>query len=412
MFNTFSVLFPHLKLKNKAICIDNIAFKFHYRATFLVLLVCSILVTSRQYIGEHIRCITGGSIPEHVINTFCFFTTTFTVVRYFNESMLQENYIPHPGVGHMNDEEPVKHHAYYQWVPFILFLQAIMFYAPHYLWRSIEGGRIKMLVTGLKMVEISQYYHNYKNVVLENKYTLYSQLELTKKIASVRRAFQNHLRTNNIWAFEHIFCEMLNLVNALMQVWGTNLFLGGRFYSLGKQVMREDFSGTVDVLDTVFPKVTKCHFHKYGPSGTIQKHDALCIMALNVINEKIFTFLWFWYLILISISIVALVWRLIILYYHGRCDKFNAFIFSFSCPGSVNSRDVTVITRLPFSAWFFLYYLSSNMDRHMFKAMFKKISNNDCRNYDTDEVFNKNDVSSRVLESEIFSTDEFTINKD
>lgn len=34
----------------------------------------------RQYIGEHIRCITGGSIPEHVINTFCFFTTTFTVV--------------------------------------------------------------------------------------------------------------------------------------------------------------------------------------------------------------------------------------------------------------------------------------------------------------------------------------------
>lgn len=34
----------------------------------------------RQYIGEHIRCITGGGIPDHVVNTFCFFTTTFTVV--------------------------------------------------------------------------------------------------------------------------------------------------------------------------------------------------------------------------------------------------------------------------------------------------------------------------------------------
>ena len=25
--------------------------------------------------------------------------------------------------------------------------------------------------------------------------------------------------------------------------------------------------------DIVFPKVTKCHFHKYGASGSIQKHD-------------------------------------------------------------------------------------------------------------------------------------------
>ncbi|XP_058821025.1 innexin inx7 isoform X3 [Topomyia yanbarensis] len=146
MLNTFSVLSPHLKFKNKFVSIDNLAFKFHYRATFTLLLVCTLLVTSRQYIGEHIRCITGGSIPEHVINTFCFFTTTFTVVRLFNESMLQAGSIPHPGVGHMSTEEPVKHHAYYQWVPFVLFLQAIMFYGPHYLWRTLEGNGSTMKI--------------------------------------------------------------------------------------------------------------------------------------------------------------------------------------------------------------------------------------------------------------------------
>jgi hypothetical protein len=31
--------------------------------------------------------------------------------------------------------------------------------------------------------------------------------------------------------------------------------------------------GIMDTLDIVFPKVTKCHFHKYGASGSIQKHD-------------------------------------------------------------------------------------------------------------------------------------------
>merc|ERR1719471_1858696 len=33
-------------------------------------------------------------------------------------------------------------------------------------------------------------------------------------------------------------------------------------------------------MNIVFPKVTKCTFHKYGPSGTITRHDGLCILAL------------------------------------------------------------------------------------------------------------------------------------
>ena len=42
-----------------------------------------------------------------------------------------------------------------------------------------------------------------------------------------------------------------------------------------------------DPMNVVFPKVTKCTFHKYGPSGTVTRHDGLCILALNIINEKV-----------------------------------------------------------------------------------------------------------------------------
>ena len=67
-----------------------------------------------------------------------------------------------------------------------------------------------------------------------------------------------------------------------------------------------------DPMNVVFPKVTKCTFHKYGPSGTITKHDGLCILALNIINEKIYVFLWFWFVSVAMMSALALLYRVVI----------------------------------------------------------------------------------------------------
>ncbi|XP_053680968.1 innexin inx7 [Anopheles nili] len=375
MLNTFSVLSPHLKFKYKFITIDNLAFKFHYRATFIMLLVCTLLVTSRQYIGEHIRCITGGSIPEHVINTFCFFTTTFTVVRHYNESMLQEGVLPHPGVGPMYTEDPIKRHAYYQWVPFILFIQALTFYGPHLLWRVNEGGRLKNLVDGLHMAKLSEHYTATANLTIGPKYTLLSRDNVDARLRTVKREFFNHFMVQRHWATYHIFCEVLNLLNCVLQIVFTNIFLGRQFWDLGPRFLREDFTGQMDALDTIFPKVTKCHFYKYGPTGTIQKHDALCIMALNVINEKIFTFLWFWYVVLLAISVLALLWRVLTLILHNRSFKFTGAILSLASPGRLNPQDIEIITkRLRFTEWLFLYYLAKNMDAHLFRKVLREIT--------------------------------------
>ena len=55
-------------------------------------------------------------------------------------------------------------------------------------------------------------------------------------------------------------------------------------------------------------RITKCHFHKYGPSGTIEVHDAMCVLALNIINEKIYVGLWFWYIILAVLTSLYLIY--------------------------------------------------------------------------------------------------------
>ncbi len=52
-----------------------------------------------------------------------------------------------PGA-HREEDERV-YHAYYQWVPIVLTLQAIAFYAPHWIWKQLEGGRLTKIVCGL-----------------------------------------------------------------------------------------------------------------------------------------------------------------------------------------------------------------------------------------------------------------------
>ena len=66
----------------------------------------------------------------------------------------------------------------------------------------------------------------------------------------------------------------------------------------------------IDPMSRIFPKMTKCIFHKYGGSGTIQRFDALCVLSMNILNEKIYIFLWFWLIILAVITAINLLIRI------------------------------------------------------------------------------------------------------
>ena len=41
---------------------------------------------------------------------------------------------------------------------------------------------------------------------------------------------------------------------------------------------------TVQIFNQVyiFPRMTKCTFNKFGTSGEIEKHDAMCVLPLNI----------------------------------------------------------------------------------------------------------------------------------
>ena len=93
-----------------------------------------------------------------------------------------------------------------------------------------------------------------------------------------------------------------------------DLFFGGQFTKYGADVLsvtETAIEARDDPMNRVFPKVTKCTSHKYGPSGTIERQDGLCILAMNIINEKIYVFLWFWFMILIGWTCIFFCFRIV-----------------------------------------------------------------------------------------------------
>jgi hypothetical protein len=158
----------------------------------------------------------------------------------------------------------------------------------------------------------------------------------------------------------HFFiCEELNLINVVGQVYFMDYFLDGEFSTYGSDVIRfaqMESEDTVDPMSRVFSKVTKCTFRNYGPSGTVQKFDGLCMLHLNVVNENIFVFLWFWFVFLSVLTGLKLLYRAVVILTPQVRISFRT-----AGPGRAIHRKSHI------GGWFVLYRLSNNIDPFIYK---------------------------------------------
>ena len=74
-------------------------------------------------------------------------------------------------------------------------------------------------------------------------------------------------------------------------------FFAYGIYSLSYMFTNPETRGP-DPFNLIFPKMTKCTLHTYGPSGTVQNHDGLCVLPINIMNEKIYLIVWFMFMAL------------------------------------------------------------------------------------------------------------------
>jgi len=336
-------------LKFDAVWIDNQIFRLHYKITVGLFFIASLLVTSRQYVGDPIDCMVD-EIPGDMMDTYCWIHSTFSIPSRWKGTRGVDHV--YPGVSPQADLQPGEervYHKYYMWVALVLACQTAMFMIPRYIWKSAEGGKIRMLIQGLM------------EPIIDDD-TKSDQIRLIVKYFRLNRG--GHV----VYALTYFACEVLNFVHVIGQIYIIDSFVGGEFTTYGLDVLNYtemDHEDRPDPMHVVFPKMAKCTFHKYGPSGTIEKKDGLCVLPVNIINEKIFIFLWFWLVIVSAITGVFLIYRVAVL----AGPQIRIALITVKGGKSTKRSDVEAILE-PDSLswlekvgdWLVLYFLCKNLD--------------------------------------------------
>ncbi|XP_015920181.1 innexin inx2 [Parasteatoda tepidariorum] len=347
-------LFANLKglLKAREFCTDSFVFRLHSRWTVLILLCCSILLSCRQHFGDPIHCLQRDVARIKALENFCWIHGTYILPHAWNGTV--GVHIPHPGIDSYVRGQNKVYHGYYQWVAIVLFLQGVLFYLPRYLWRCWESGVIRALSLNL---------HD----------PLLRDSERDKSVNLLSHSLHLHMGHFGAYFKKYIFCEILTLANVVGQMWILDNFLGGTFTTFGIKVMQWsqwDQEYRTDPLVKAFPRMTKCLFHDYGSSGDVQRVDALCILPLNVLNEKIFIFLWFWMLFLCGMTVLVLAYRLML----AAMPLFRYCVLVTRAPHASKGALDRLVGRSQLSDWFILYLLSKNLDASNYGFVISKLA--------------------------------------
>lgn len=310
-------------VKRRGCTIDGLVFRLHYRATVIILVGFCLMVTAKQFFGQPMECISDFATGEgkdqnaKILNRYCFISTTFSVNTAWRKEVGEE--VPYPGVDNVHggkgglkkegksgedqstkNTSEVTYHAYYQWVCFVLLLQAVIFYLPHVFWKRCEGSLTRRLLNGL------------------DQYVM-SKEERREKVDSVAEYLLATSGRHSYLVVAYSTATALNLLNIVGQLVLVDRFLGSQFANYGLEVLgwqdwsEPSFPLQYDPMMQVFPRMTKCTFHNYGPSGDMQKYDAICVLSINIVNEKGYLFLWFWFYLLLVLTLVSLLHSLLLL---------------------------------------------------------------------------------------------------
>ncbi|XP_035709900.1 innexin inx2 isoform X2 [Folsomia candida] len=353
MIDVFGCIKALVKLES--ICIDNIVFRLHYKITVILLITFSLLVNSRQYFGDPIDC-TSTKELERVIDTYCWMHSYITSGTTGDQQGLE---VPFPGVRPKFPGDTENYQRYYQWVGFYIFFQACTFFLPRYVWRYCwEDGRMKALVANLTS-------------------PIHTDFELVRMRQRIIIDYlYSNVGTHQAYAFKFFFCEVLNFLNVIFQILLTDAFLGYQFTTYGFEVMthlrmsEEPPEKRTDPMSRIFPKVAQCTFTTFGHAGSKNTYSAICILSINILNEKIFIVVWFWYLILAVITGSGLIFRILTI----ACPPLRVWLLTRKSRAVESFVFTKLANELNIGDWFILYQVGKNLDELVFGELLKGLA--------------------------------------
>ncbi|KAK3580309.1 hypothetical protein CHS0354_003543 [Potamilus streckersoni] len=231
------------------------------------------------------------------------------------------------------------YHTYYQWIPLILLLQSLLFKLPEVLFHVLHG------YCGITFQKIA---------ALTNGYQALTTSEDRRRISQEIAAYiQNWCSlVTSRWCFTglHIFIKILYCINVIIQLSLLNNFLmfqQDKFGSYASTIFGWDLSwNSTPVYHSFrFPPTVLCMFD-IPLMQNIHQFSVLCELPSNILNDKVFKFIWIWLVFVCVMTIGSLCSRIVQSVFPYFRKKYVVTYLQMSCepPHSIHGNDVMKFT--------------------------------------------------------------------
>ncbi|ODM96559.1 Innexin inx2 [Orchesella cincta] len=339
--------------KLEAVKTDTVVFRLHYKLSIWLIFLYSIAYVYVQ-LNNPISCMFAnknaiGTNPD-VMNDFCWVHGAYSLSR----SSTSGGQILSGVRGFTSEKETVTYHRYYIWMYFIIVCMIIMLQTPRQLWRCIESGVLKRLSDKIQTCTV-----------------LVRDEDIQKQEDNLAEYLICHMGYHKWYAFGFILCELLNTIVVVCLMIMLDVVTGHEFSMHGAASFTYINTPPIertDPMSKAFPILGKCTFNKYGPSGNIVPYDGICVLPLNLINERAVVFFWYYFMTILTVDIIALVYRFVL----GISRGIRVSILSVKTPMTLPEDVTFIVNKCTYSDWFILLQLSGCVEPVLFREVIEK----------------------------------------
>ncbi|TKR93703.1 hypothetical protein L596_008113 [Steinernema carpocapsae] len=293
---------------------DDFVDRVNYLYTPFAIATVALSIAVQQHVGEPLQCWVPAEFNkawEKYSENYCFVENTY--------------YAPVDGNLPSNKEHrKAAELSYYQWVPFILAAQIFCFLLPRKLWSGLNwksGYHLSSLIA--KCANSGKSGDDEKERKLTKAVDEKDQERLWKLMQTYRNLREHHgvgkkknpIKTmkrpinyySNYLSCIYILYKIMNLINALLQLYIINYCLGSEYTFWGYEVLKDLVLGRSWKVSGNFPRVAFCDvpFRVVGNQNR-RPRTLQCVLPVNMFNEKIFICLWFWFASLAVLNFINL----------------------------------------------------------------------------------------------------------
>lgn len=274
--------------------------RLNFGATVYLLAFFVLITGSKQHFGNPIQCMAPPESPDswvHYYHDYCYIQDKLRILDMSVQRSIEYEARQRVGadgtpIGRFHKDDSTVNWSprvmYYQWVPYVLFLQALFFLVPKLFWKLVGSHWCHGIDLETAIVEAEKL----RTLVGEDRATALSSLAhfIHDVLESKRK--RTYLGSS-LASICYVVTKWLEVINGLGQLYMLASFVGEGDFLWGFHLLVTVLNGTDDPNTGMFPRIVLCDVARFALANLHQEHMQ-CVLMLNFINEKIYTFLWFW----------------------------------------------------------------------------------------------------------------------